>query len=86
MKRQKMNFSDLINMNVNFHDFHRVHDSIGNKGTRYILSNPLTDEQIKVINNFKNTIISSCQYRYAPEIKYTTLIILDKCKKVVAAT
>ena len=81
MKRQKMNFYDLIDMNINYHDFQQVHDNAGNKGTRYILSNMLTDEQIAKINSFKNTIISTCQYRYAPEIKYQTLIILDKCIK-----
>ena len=86
MKRQKMNFSDLVNMNIEYHAFQRVHDTMGNRGTRYVLSKPLTAEQIEIINNFKNTVVSSCKYRYAPEIQYSTLIILDKCKKVVATT
>ena len=81
MKRQKMNLRDMDMHGIDFYAHQRVRDSKGNTGYRYILCNPLTDEQIKVVNSFKNTIVSTCHHRYAPEIRHDTLIILDKCKK-----
>ena len=81
MKRQKMRFEDMNAIGIQFFDFHRVHNANNEKGYRYILCNPLTPEQVAFIQSFKNTIISECHCKYAPEIRHNTLIILNKCKK-----
>lgn len=79
MKKQKMYLGDMLDAGIEYIDFQRVtNKKTGVKGWRYILENPLTEKQVAIINSFKNTVISSCQYRYAPEIKHDTLIILDK--------
>ena len=62
-----------------YHDFHRVKDVDGNKGFRYILNKPLTDERRNQLYAFSNVRISSCVHKYAPEIRYDTVILLDKC-------
>lgn len=82
-KRLKMNFWDFDKIGQCYHDFQRVSDNKGNEGYRYTLGKKLTQEQIDIIKSYKNTIISSCQHKYAPEIKYDTVIILDKCIKGV---
>lgn len=83
MKRQKMQLFDIIALGIDYHAFQRVKDRNGNRGTRYILSTQLTPEQIAAVNRFKNTVISSAMQRYAPEIKYQTIIILDRIPKEV---
>jgi hypothetical protein len=35
------------------------------------------------LKGYKNIIYSNCYYKYAPQIKYHTLILLDKCIKAV---
>ena len=64
-------------------DYHRVVNNNDKtiKGVRYRLANRLTQEQKDYILSFKNTIISDCYLKYAPEIKYDVVIILDKCIK-----
>ena len=79
MKRSKMNLSDMELHKIYYHASQRIKNRDGIHGTRYILSAPLTPDQIAVIVHFKNTLVSSCSYRYAPEIKYDCLILFDKC-------
>lgn len=81
MKRKKANIYDLINNNIDYFAFQRVKNSKGEPGYRYILDKELNEKQKNVLQQFKNVIISSCQYKYAPEIKHTTIILLDKCIK-----
>lgn len=81
MKRKKMLLSDMINNGINYFNFNRVKNNSGVRGWRYILDKPLTKEQITFILNFKNVVIGECNYKYAPELKYNTLIIFDKCIK-----
>lgn len=84
MKKQKMYLGDMLDAGIEYIDFQPVvNKKTGEKGYRYILENPLTEKQVIIINSFKNTVISSCQYRYAPEIKHDTLILLDKCIKAI---
>lgn len=80
-KKQKMSLYDMNNLNIHYHDFQRVKNADGLKGYRYTLDKPLTAEQLQAVNSYKNTIVSSCYYKYAPEIQYTTLILTDKCIK-----
>lgn len=76
-KRRKLyHFHNMIQDNISFFDYHYVKDNKGNKGTRYILSDPLTDNQIKKLSKYDNVIISECHYKYAAQIKHDTLIIL----------
>ena len=79
MKRKKANIFDLMKINVEYFKYERVKNSEGKKGTRYTLDKPLNNSQLEHLSKFKNVILSTCNYRYAPEIKYQVLIILDKC-------
>lgn len=79
MKRKKMLLSDMINNDINYFNFNRVKNNLGVSGWRYVLEKPLTDEQKIFILTFKNVVIGDCHYKYAPELKYNTLIIFDKC-------
>ena len=76
-KRRKLyHFHNMIQDNIEYFDFQYVSNNQGQKGTRYLLSNPLTEEQKNKLEKYDNVIISECHYRYAPEIKHTTLILL----------
>lgn len=79
MRRKKASILDLIRLNVEYFKFERVKNSEGKKGTRYTLEKPLNESQSTYLSQFKNVILSTCSYRYAPEIKHQVLIILDKC-------
>ena len=79
MRRKKANILDLMKLGVDYFKFERVKNSEGKKGTRYTLDKPLTESQSTYLSQFKNVILSSCNYRYAPEIQYQALILLDKC-------
>ena len=80
MKRIKMKDNDIFNLESHYYDFYRVKDRSGNKGTAFIFDK-LTQNDVDVINKFKNTVISCGQYKYAPEIRNVRVIVLDKCKK-----
>lgn len=84
MRRKKMNHSDLYELGIDYGYSARVKNADGEKGWRYVLDKPLTPEQEKAVRSFKNTIISTATYRYAPEIVHQTIIMLDKCRKEVA--
>ena len=77
--RRKASILDLMKLGVEYFKFERVKNSEGKKGTRYTLEKPLTDSQHEHLSKFKNVILSSCNYRYAPEIQHQTVILLDKC-------
>ena len=79
MRRKKANILDLIKLGVDYFKFERVKNSEGKRGTRYTLEKPLNDSQLEHLSKFKNVILSTCNYRYAPEVKHQVLIILDKC-------
>lgn len=74
-RRKLYHFKNMLADGINFFDCHPVIAPEGQKGMRYILCDKLTQEQKDRINDYDNTYISYCQYRYAPEIKYDTLII-----------
>lgn len=82
MKR-KLDIFDLYDMGIEYHDFQRVTKrDTKEKGYRYTLSKPLTDSQREQVMRYKNVILGgSCHYKYAPEIRYETLILMDKCIK-----
>lgn len=79
MRRVKMNLPDMYLLNIEYHAFQRIKHPEHGYGVRYVLCKPLNDQQIAAVIKFKNTIMGNCQYRYAPEIKYDTLILYDKC-------
>lgn len=79
---------------LTYHEFVDYLDSIdngytgfakvtGNKGSgyRYTLSNKLTREQHDYLAQYDNVDFGIAQYRYAPEIKHDTVILLDKMSK-----
>lgn len=78
-KKVKLYMQDLYNMGIDWSESQRVVNAKGTKGYRYILTKKLTDTQKSEIIRYKNVIISSCQYKYAKEITYDTIILLDKC-------
>ena len=74
--KNKLTFSKMIEMGIEYFDFQDV--SKGEKtGTRYILDKPLTMLQRAKLQEYSNVIISSCSYKYAPEITHDTIILLD---------
>lgn len=75
--RKLFHFSDLLKNKIEFYDISRVKDENGRKGTRYMLCDKLTDTQIDLLMNYDNVIVSTAVYRYAPELKRHTLILLD---------
>ena len=79
MRRRKASILDLMKNNVEYFKFERVKNAEGKRGTRYTLEKPLTDSQLEYLSQFKNVILSTCNYRYAPEIEHQVVIILDKC-------
>ena len=81
MKKQKMYLGDMLDAGIDYIDFQCITEANKYSGYRYIIEKPLTEKQIAIINSYKNTIISYCYYRYAPEICYDTVILLDKCIK-----
>ena len=78
-KRVKMRLSDMDSAGIYYHNFHRVRRADGLTGWRYVLDQPLTADQIQQLKQWRNVSTGSAVHRYAPEIKYTTLIIWDKC-------
>jgi hypothetical protein len=81
--RRKMNVHDMYTAGIEYHAYSRVKNKHGLFGWRYVLCKPLTAEQIQAVKRWENTTISSVSYRYAPEIKYDTIIIWDKCLTVL---
>lgn len=80
-RRRKAYFSDLMMQNVEYTAFSRVCDSKGNRGTRYVLSEPMAKEVKEYFEKFENVKFGKAHYRYAPEIVHDTLILLDKIPK-----
>ena len=78
MKRVKMQDRDIYNLESNYHDFYRVKNNEGIRGTAFVFDK-LTQNDIDIINSFKNTIVSTGTYKYAQEIKNVRVIVLDKC-------
>lgn len=75
--KNKLTFSKMIEMGIEYFYFQDV--SNGEKtGTRYTLDKPLTTLQRVKLQEYSNVIISSCSYKYAPEITHDTIILLDK--------
>lgn len=75
--KNQLPFSKMIEMGIEYFDFREV--SNGEKtGTRYTLDKPLTTLQRVKLQEYSNVIISSCSYKYAPEITHDTIILLDK--------
>lgn len=80
-RRRKAYFSDIVMKNVGFTAFSRVYDTKGNRGTRYVLSEPMAKEAKAYFEEFENVKFGKVRLRYAPEIVYDTLILLDKIPK-----
>lgn len=82
MARIKMTIQDLYHIGVEYFASARVtNKNTGERGYRFILEKPLTAEQVEYISKFKNVILSDCYFKYAPEIKHPTILLLDKCRK-----
>ena len=63
-----------------YHAFSRVRNA-EESGYRYTLSNKLTKEQEDYLKKFDNVRLGSAQYKYAPEITYSTVILIDRHNK-----
>ena len=63
-------------LGIIYHNFSRVKNK-NDRGWRYTLSKPLTETQREELMKSKNVILGSATYRYAPEIVYNTVILLD---------
>ena len=80
---------------LSYHEFVDYLDSIDNGytgiskvknnkgvGYRYNLKNKLTREQHSYLEQYDNVFFGEAQYKYAPEIKYDTVILLDRMNKI----
>lgn len=75
-KRRKLfHFNDLLKNKINFYDMIPVTNG-SQKGTRYMLSDPLTDEQKTLLSKYDNVIISSGCWIYSPEQVKECIILL----------
>ncbi len=79
MKRKKIDFRDFGKYGINYIAFQRVKNFNGVRGTRYILDKKLTPEQETAVRSWKNVTIGSATNRYAPEIKYNTVTLWERC-------
>lgn len=79
-KRRKLyHFADLIRDGIGFYDYHNITFRNGKKGTSYILSGPLTDEQTDRLEQYDNVIITTVESRIAGYYASThTALILMK--------
>ena len=84
MKKIKMYDCDIYKLESNYHDFYMVSDKNGTRGTAFVFDK-LTQNDVNTINSFKNTIISTGNYKWAQEIKNVRIILLDKCIKKAEA-
>ena len=83
MKRKKAGLMNLINAGVEYHAYQRIKNYIHGYGWRLTLDKPLTAEQKKALEGFKNLSFGECHHKYAPEIRYNTITLFDKCKREV---
>ena len=81
---KKLSFREFVkyleNIGNEYHSFSRVKND-KESGYRYILSNKLTKEQEDYLKGFENVRLGDAQLKYAPEIKYPTVIIIDRHNK-----
>lgn len=70
----------LDSIDNGYHAFSKVSGEMGS-GYRYVLSNKLTQEQKDYLAQYSNVQIGDAKYKYAPEIKYDTVILLDRMSK-----
>ena len=78
-KRRKLyHFADMIRDGIEFYDYHTVTDGHGNKGTSYLLADPLTDEQVDKLKKYDNTVLTMCECHIAGYYAstYTALILM----------
>lgn len=71
----------LDSINNGYTKFSKVKNDKG-VGYRYNLKNKLTREQHSYLEQYDNVFFGEAQYKYAPEIKYDTVILLDKMNKI----
>ena len=81
MKRIKANFLDIINNNIEYHAHGRVKNVDGVRGTRFILSKELTQQQREYFLHFKNVLLGTCYNKYNYQMQYDCIIIFDNCLK-----
>ena len=79
MKRRRLyHFKNLLADGISFYDFHAVTDSSGNRGTSYLLSQPLTSAQADRLKQYDNVIITTCgrRFGYGARIQCNALILM----------
>ena len=80
-RKIKLNMYDIYDLGLVWFGSERVKYTINNKvvyGTRYLLDKPINEKQLEFINNFKNVLLGNAIYKYANEIKYQTITLMDK--------
>lgn len=79
MRRKKAAMQDLPPY-IAYSRVKRTSDGL--KGWRYVLDNGAKLDNINTLTNlFSNVSISTCSYKYAPEITHYTVTVWDKCIK-----
>lgn len=79
---KKLNLRDMFVEGLNYVAFSRVTPGRSHNGIgyfRYRLENPLSErEQAILITRYNNIAFGESMFRYAPEIKYQTILVFDK--------
>ena len=81
-RKIKIQLSDFEAAGIHYIHFERVRNAKGDRGWRYVIEKDLTEAQKNFVLSFKNTILGTAQYRFAPEIIHDTVIVMDLCKGV----
>ena len=76
-KHRKFRYEWFHDIGTDFFRYEFVKDSQGRTGVRYFVEN-LTQAQRETLSGFGNVVLSKATSRYAPEIQYDTVILLDK--------
>jgi len=84
--KEEYDFYDFVNLldenGWGYHNYQDVISKDGREGTRFTLSTngKHTDFETlknKILSFFPDAVFGNAQHRYAPEIKYATVIIFD---------
>lgn len=82
MKRKKINFTDFYRLDINYYKTAAYYDKKENmRFCAVFLTDPLTDEQLEALKDFKNIKILKSHAAYAPEQKHTVLAVYEKILK-----
>ncbi len=77
MRKLKLYFWQLSDLNIDYCGYWRIKK----RGWLYRLTKPLTPEQkVAITQKYQNVELYTHSLEYAPEIKTSAILLLDRCK------